>query len=184
MITNIWSPTTWSPTTWSPTSTRVARYNRHTSMTITTTIISRCGERAARQQGFSGAFLQNIQRKKKTVIEMCVGLCSYILRPSETSISKLGDNFNLFWNFEHTLSSYSMHTDNLTLCTQIVLLLCTCTCTSILYFEHTDILILYAHTRRGRAALLESALQDTLGRFTVKLPSWKELIARFSKSDL
>ena len=99
----------------SPTSTRVERYDRHTSMTITTTIISRCGERAARQQGFSGAFLQNIQRKKKTVIKMCVGLCSYILRPSETSISKLGDKFNLFWNFEHTLSSYSMHTDSLTL---------------------------------------------------------------------
>ena len=127
-------------------------------------------------------FCKTFREKRKTVIQMCVGLCSYILRPSESSISKLWDNFNLFWNFEHTLSSYSMHTDNLTLCTQIVLLLCTCT--SILYFEHTDILILYAHTHRGRAALLESALQDTLGRFTVKLPSWKELIARFSKSDL
>ena len=87
-------------------------------MTTTTTIISRCGEKAARQQGFSGAFLQNIWRKKKTVTEMCVGLCSYILRPSETSTSKLWDNFNLFWNFEHTLSSYSLHTDSLTLCTQ------------------------------------------------------------------
>ena len=145
-------------------------------MTITTTIVSRCGEKAARQQGFSGAFLQNIQRKKKTVIEMCVGLCSYILRPSETSISKLWDNFYLFWNFEHTGAlilcrwSYSMHAGALIL--------------SILYFEHTDILIFYAQTHRGRAALLESALQDTLGRFTVKLPSWKELIARFSKSDL
>ena len=148
---------------------------------ITTTIVSRCGEKAARQQGFSGAFLQNIQRKKKTVIEMCVGLCSYILRPSETSISKLGDNFNLFWNFEHTLSSYSMHTDSLTLCTKGPL---SYAHAHRFFILNTQIFLYSMHTHRGRAALLESALQDTLGRFTVKLPSWKELMARFSKSDV
>ena len=118
------------------------QYDSHITMTITTTIISRCGEKAARQQGFSGAFLQNIWRKKKTVIEMCVGLCSYILRPSETSTSKLWDNFNLFWNFEHTLSSYSMHTDGLTLHTGALIL-----CTSILFWTLRYSYIVCRHTQ-------------------------------------